>query len=94
MFYILPWILGGAANAVDKQGNDTLTLVLSLIGLLLMLWGIVVLGFLHGTRGTELFWPRSAAALGRARRSAARELAYFAAAMRGHSSICRRAIRR
>ena len=57
MFYILPWILGSAANTVDKQGNDTLTLILSLIGLLLMLWGIVVLGFLHGTRGPNRFGP-------------------------------------
>jgi uncharacterized membrane protein YhaH (DUF805 family) len=57
VFYILPWIVGSAANAVDKQGNDTLTLILSLIGLLLMLWGIVVLGFLHGTRGPNRFGP-------------------------------------
>jgi uncharacterized membrane protein YhaH (DUF805 family) len=57
VFYILPWILGGAANTVDKQGNDTLTLILSLIGLLLMLWGIVVLGFLRGTRGPNRFGP-------------------------------------
>jgi uncharacterized membrane protein YhaH (DUF805 family) len=57
VFYILPWIVGSAANAVDKQGNDTLTLILSLIGLLLMLWGIVVLGFLRGTRGPNRFGP-------------------------------------
>jgi uncharacterized membrane protein YhaH (DUF805 family) len=42
---------------VDKQGNDTLTLILSLIGLLLMLSGIVVLGFLRGTRGPNRFGP-------------------------------------
>jgi uncharacterized membrane protein YhaH (DUF805 family) len=57
VFYVLPWIVGSAANTVDKQGNDTLTLILSLIGLLLMLWGIVVLGFLRGTRGPNRFGP-------------------------------------
>jgi uncharacterized membrane protein YhaH (DUF805 family) len=57
VFYILPWVLGSAANAVDKQGNDTLTLIVSLIGLLCAIWGLVALGFLRGTRGPNNFGP-------------------------------------
>jgi uncharacterized membrane protein YhaH (DUF805 family) len=57
VFYILPWVLGSAANAVDRLGNDTLTLIVSLIGIVCALWGLMVLGFLRGTRGPNNFGP-------------------------------------
>ena len=57
LFYIVPWIVGGVANTADKQGNDTLAGILALIGLVLVIWGLVVLGFLRGTRGPNRFGP-------------------------------------
>ena len=57
MFYIVPWILGSVANVADKQGNDTVELVAGLIGLVCVIWGLVELGFLRGTRGPNRFGP-------------------------------------
>jgi uncharacterized membrane protein YhaH (DUF805 family) len=57
LFYVVPWFLGSAANAADKQGNDTLEIILALIGLVLGIWGLVELGFLRGTAGPNRFGP-------------------------------------
>jgi uncharacterized membrane protein YhaH (DUF805 family) len=57
VFYIVPWVLGSVANVADKQGNDTVELVAGLIGLVCVIWGLVELGFLRGTRGPNRFGP-------------------------------------
>jgi uncharacterized membrane protein YhaH (DUF805 family) len=54
VFYIVPWILGGIAN---KQGDDTPALIAALIALVCLIWGLVELGFLRGTRGPNRFGP-------------------------------------
>jgi len=57
VFNIVPWILGSVANDADKQGNDTVELVAGLIGLVCVIWGLVGLGFLRGTRGPNRLGP-------------------------------------
>jgi uncharacterized membrane protein YhaH (DUF805 family) len=57
VFYIVPWLLGSVVNVADKQGNDTVGLVAELIGLVCVIWGLVELGFLRGTRGPNRFGP-------------------------------------
>jgi uncharacterized membrane protein YhaH (DUF805 family) len=54
VFYIVPWLLGGIA---DKQGDDTPALIAALIALVCLIWGLVELGFLRGTRGPNRFGP-------------------------------------
>jgi uncharacterized membrane protein YhaH (DUF805 family) len=54
VFYIVPWIVGGIAN---KQGDDTPALIAALIALVCLIWGLVELGFLRGTRGPNRFGP-------------------------------------
>jgi uncharacterized membrane protein YhaH (DUF805 family) len=57
VFYIVPWRLGSVVNVADKQGNDTVGLVAGLVGLVCVIWGLVELGFLRGTRGPNRFGP-------------------------------------
>jgi uncharacterized membrane protein YhaH (DUF805 family) len=57
VFYIVPWLLGSVVNVADKQGNDTVGLVAGLVGLVCVIWGLVELGFLRGTRGPNRFGP-------------------------------------
>jgi uncharacterized membrane protein YhaH (DUF805 family) len=57
IFYLLPFVLEGGAQAAMRRGGAWVLLALGLVlaALGIAIWGWIEFGFLHGTRGANRF---------------------------------------